>query len=622
MSFGSHGVSPGTIRRIREDLGALFSDPRFARYIEAAAAASARASLGAQSGPRACAGRPWASGWRRGFGSPCRLGRATSLDVEEAAPERRGRARRGPRRGPRRRPSAASAQMRARPRMKRETPCVTAFKAGQARHATLSAEEGLRYAFTIGPADDVDLGGGGLWAPCAASVSPASRMTDAKPATPPAGKPAARPPRGSSSRSRLCGAAPATTAAAPAAAGCAPPAAGATPPAAGTPAKAGTPATAAPAKAKPATKVTTTKPKKALTEKQKKDEAKKLYKEAEARFDKGEFAVAADLYRQADEVRARRRAEVQARPLARQARASSPRPSRPGRRSSIRSRTPRSSRRRSPRAGARRGPEEDAGEGEGRDRPGDAARPQGRGRRRGPDRQGALGPARQAHPHRLRRRVRRREPGARCHLRRGARGQRHADAAGAGAGRCGARAAPTPPPAEAPPAQPPPPAAPIEPRSPVPAYVTLGLAGAGVVVGTIFGIQALGAKSDFDDAPTTKTADKVDRFALIADMSFAVALTFGVTGAVLLLSDDPAQGEGRSVERDEEGVRHSVRQPDRRRRRRAVYLLRGLLCGRNSTFSRWRSALARSRPSAWVASSSPPSIARASRGLGSRRRMF
>ncbi|AUX20002.1 siroheme synthase [Sorangium cellulosum] len=35
MSFSSHGVSPGTIRRIREDLSALFSDPRFARYIAA-----------------------------------------------------------------------------------------------------------------------------------------------------------------------------------------------------------------------------------------------------------------------------------------------------------------------------------------------------------------------------------------------------------------------------------------------------------------------------------------------------------------------------------------------------------------------------------------------------------
>lgn len=87
--------------------------------------------------------------------------------------------------------------------------------------------------------------------------------------------------------------------------------------------------------------------------------------------------------------------------------------------------------------------------------------------------------------------------------------------------------------------EPPPkePEKPAEPRSNVPAYVTLGLAGAGVVVGTIFGVMALGAKSDFDDNPTTDNADKVDRDALIADMSFAVALTFGVTGTVLLLSN-------------------------------------------------------------------------------------
>ncbi len=110
-------------------------------------------------------------------------------------------------------------------------------------------------------------------------------------------------------------------------------------------------------------------------------------------------------------------------------------------------------------------------------------------------------------------------------------------------------APPAPPPvAEAPPppAEPEkpaaPPAPPPEPRSPVPAYVTLGLAGVGAVVGTIFGIQALGAKSDFDADPTTDNADAVDRNALIADMSFAVALTFGVTGAVLLMSSDaPAE---------------------------------------------------------------------------------
>lgn len=81
---------------------------------------------------------------------------------------------------------------------------------------------------------------------------------------------------------------------------------------------------------------------------------------------------------------------------------------------------------------------------------------------------------------------------------------------------------------------------PVEAPSKVPAYVTLGLAGAGVVVGTIFGIQALGSKSDFEDDPTTDNADAADRNALIADMSFAVALTFGVTGTVLLLSSDKA----------------------------------------------------------------------------------
>jgi hypothetical protein len=92
----------------------------------------------------------------------------------------------------------------------------------------------------------------------------------------------------------------------------------------------------------------------------------------------------------------------------------------------------------------------------------------------------------------------------------------------------------------APPAPPPPPPAP---RSNVPAYVTLGLAGAGVVVGTTFGILALQSKSNFNakGGMTTSNADATDRNALISDMSFAVALTFGVTGVVLLLSNDSAE---------------------------------------------------------------------------------
>jgi len=91
-----------------------------------------------------------------------------------------------------------------------------------------------------------------------------------------------------------------------------------------------------------------------------------------------------------------------------------------------------------------------------------------------------------------------------------------------------------PPPAQ----EAPPPPKPTEERSMVPAYVTLGIAGVGAIVGTIFGIQALGAKSDFNKTPTTELADDAERDALICDMAFGVAITLGVTGVVLLTSDD------------------------------------------------------------------------------------
>jgi hypothetical protein len=102
-------------------------------------------------------------------------------------------------------------------------------------------------------------------------------------------------------------------------------------------------------------------------------------------------------------------------------------------------------------------------------------------------------------------------------------------------------AAPPPPPPPVPevaPAPPPPP--PPEKHSKVPAYVTLGIATGGAIVGTIFGVKALQAKSDYDSTPTTKHADDTERNALIADMAFGVAVTLGVTGIVLLTSSDDA----------------------------------------------------------------------------------
>jgi hypothetical protein len=71
----------------------------------------------------------------------------------------------------------------------------------------------------------------------------------------------------------------------------------------------------------------------------------------------------------------------------------------------------------------------------------------------------------------------------------------------------------------------------------VPAAVTLGLAGAGLITGTIFGIMALNSKSKFNDNPNTEDADAAERNSLIADMSFGIAITLGVTGIVLLTAN-------------------------------------------------------------------------------------
>jgi hypothetical protein len=107
-----------------------------------------------------------------------------------------------------------------------------------------------------------------------------------------------------------------------------------------------------------------------------------------------------------------------------------------------------------------------------------------------------------------------------------------------------APAPPPPPPvvAVAPPPPAPPPAQPLppEPRSKVPAYVTGGLAIVAAGVGTVFGVLALGDKSDFDKNPTSSKADDGENHALIADMAFGVAITFGVTSAVLFLTKDEA----------------------------------------------------------------------------------
>jgi hypothetical protein len=52
--------------------------------------------------------------------------------------------------------------------------------------------------------------------------------------------------------------------------------------------------------------------------------------------------------------------------------------------------------------------------------------------------------------------------------------------------------------------------------------------------------MALSDKSDFDKNPTAAKADDGENHALVADMSFGVAVTLGVTSAVLFLTKDDA----------------------------------------------------------------------------------
>jgi hypothetical protein len=89
-----------------------------------------------------------------------------------------------------------------------------------------------------------------------------------------------------------------------------------------------------------------------------------------------------------------------------------------------------------------------------------------------------------------------------------------------------------------PPAPPPPPPPPPQPRSKLPAIITGGLAIVAAGIGTAFGIITLNDKSTFNKDPTESEAETGQNHALIADMSFGVAITLGVTSIVLLCTKD------------------------------------------------------------------------------------
>ncbi len=89
-------------------------------------------------------------------------------------------------------------------------------------------------------------------------------------------------------------------------------------------------------------------------------------------------------------------------------------------------------------------------------------------------------------------------------------------------------------------------------------WVTTGVAGVGLVTGTVFGFLALSAQSDFDVNPTAEIADRGETFALVADLAFGVAVAAGITAIVLYATDRPAEPAADTTADGEDGVRVSV----------------------------------------------------------------
>ena len=78
----------------------------------------------------------------------------------------------------------------------------------------------------------------------------------------------------------------------------------------------------------------------------------------------------------------------------------------------------------------------------------------------------------------------------------------------------------------------------LEPKSNVPSYVMWALGGASLITGTVFGVSALTAKSDFDDMPSYDAADRVEGRAVVADVALGLSAVLLVTGTVFYFLPD------------------------------------------------------------------------------------
>ncbi|MBI2893521.1 MAG: PEGA domain-containing protein [Deltaproteobacteria bacterium] len=80
-------------------------------------------------------------------------------------------------------------------------------------------------------------------------------------------------------------------------------------------------------------------------------------------------------------------------------------------------------------------------------------------------------------------------------------------------------------------------------------YMAAGFGAVALVTGSVLGVLALGAQSDFEADPTEEGADRAERLALFSDIAFGLAVAAGITAAVALFTggddsseDDEASG--------------------------------------------------------------------------------
>ncbi len=126
--------------------------------------------------------------------------------------------------------------------------------------------------------------------------------------------------------------------------------------------------------------------------------------------------------------------------------------------------------------------------------------------------------------------------------------------------------APAPPPSVFPPpapsvALPPAPPAPVEDAAPPPppppsgvsrdevAWAAAGIAAAGAIGATVFGVLALNSKSSYEQSPTVSSTDNGNNFAAYTDGCIFLAAAAGITSLVLFLTGAPPPADASAAPR-------------------------------------------------------------------------